>query len=297
MITTNLQLNEQQLKDLKQLATACKDIDGSTPNLYMHLLAQQRSLPANNLYYENERLIGFLSYYFFYEDAVEVALLVHPSFRRNEVARQLIHSILPILKSYNVKRLIFTSPAKKNATWLMGHGFTYLHSEYNMLRNELSPLLNYNHYLTFRNANTDDISILYALDEACFPKKQVESADHFQNLLNDRNYEVIIASQNNNPIGKAHIRWESNGVTLSDIAIHPDFQGKGFGTSLIAHCINLALSNGKVPISLDVETHNQRALNLYTRLGFLIQNASDYWEINIFQLSKLNLGSVDETLK
>lgn len=287
MIITNNQLDEQQVANLKQLSSYCHEVDGSTPNTYLHLLIQPRALPANLLYFNKEQLVGFLSYYFFYDDGVEIALLVHPGYRRKGIARELINHALPVLRSYNVKKLIFTSPTKKNSTWLEANGFMPLHSEYNMIRNELSPLLDMNnHDLTFRNATMHDLTTLQALDEACFPKKHPESPEHFQNLLRDRQYEIVVALKESTPIGKAHIRWENNSTILSDIAILPKFQGKGFGTALIAHCINRSLSHGKVHISLDVETHNLRALDLYTRLGFQIQNACDYWEINIAHLNR-----------
>ncbi len=48
----------------------------------------------------------------------------------------------------------------------------------------------------------------------------------------------------------------------------------------------MILSEGKSRVDLDVETHNKKALNLYIQLGFHIQNACDYWSINVNQLAK-----------
>lgn len=283
MIKNTNQLNELHLKDLEQLKTQCKTVDGSVPNLYPHILAQQRAFPANILYYENQQLMGFLSVFFFYDDAVEVALLVHPSVRRRGIAKQLVEAILPLIQTHHFRKLIFSCPSHLNNHWLPSMGFSYLHSEYYMERDDLNPLLDYNKSLTFREANVKDIPILCTIDEACFPKKDTKPSDRFQQLLDDRTYELMMVFQNHHPIGKAHLRWETHGATLSDIAIVPALQGKGLGTALITHCINYALSEGKPHLSLDVETHNQRALNLYTRLGFLIQNACDYWTVGINQ--------------
>jgi len=161
-----------------------------------------------------------------------------------------------------------------------------LHSEYYMERDDLNPLLDCNQTLTFREASIQDITVLCAIDDACFPKTQGKSTERFQQIFDDRNYQVFMAYQNNQPIGKAHLRWENQGVTLSDIAVLPKLQGKGFGSALISHCINYALSEGKPNVNLDVETHNQRALNLYTRLGFHVQNACDYWSIELNKLQE-----------
>ena len=284
MLNNTNQLDTHQLKDLEQLSLLCKKKDGSIPNLYMHILEQPRTFPASLLYYEQQQLIGFLGAYFFYDEAVELSILVNPLYRRHGIARQLIRSILPLIQSQNYGRLIFSCPAQLNNPWLFANGLSYLHSEYYMERNDLNPLLDYKKTLTFRTATMNDIFLLCELDEACFPNKQLDSYERFQHLINGREYQIVLAYQNNKLVGKAHLRWQTHGATLSDIAIIPAQQGKGLGTTLITHCINLALSEGKPHLNLDVETHNQRALQLYTRLGFLTQNACDYWAINVNQL-------------
>lgn len=285
MIIKTNQINEPQQNELKQLEAQCKKIDGSVPNLYFHILSQHRAFPASFLYYQQNQLVGFLSVYFFYDEAAEVSVLVHPDFRKQSIARELLRTMLTLVQSQNCTKLIFSSPSKVNNNWLEALGYTYLHSEYHMKRDELTPVLDFNHSLTFRKASLKDLPVLCSIDELCFPQKQGNLSDRFDHLLDSREYQLILAYYNDLPIGKAHLRWQPNGATLSDIAITPQQQGKGFGSALIAHCINLALSEGKSLLNLDVETHNQRALNLYTQLGFSVHNACDYWSIEESRLS------------
>lgn len=280
MINTN-QLNKQQLQDLQHLANLCRAQNGSVPNLYTHILTQNRTFPASLLYYHNNELIGFLSVYFFYDDGVEISILVHPKHRRQGIAKKLMVSIIPLIQSQHYFKLIFSMPSNLNNTWLSTRGYTYLHSEYYMERNDLAPVLDCNRSLTFRLASSKDIPLLCSIDDLCFPKKHGDLLERFMILMGNRDYQIMVASHNNSAIGKAHIRWQDKGASLSDIAIHPQFQGKGFGSALIAHCINYALSEGKPLLNLDVETHNQKALNLYTQLGFAVQNACDYWSTDI----------------
>lgn len=286
MLRTINQLNDQQLKELEQLKTISKKADGSIPNLYMHLLTQPRALPTIVLYYEQEKLIAFLSVYFFYDDAVEVAILVHPEARHKGIAKQLLRNIIPLIVEHNFFKLIFSSPAHLNDRWLPTLGCSYRHSEYYMERHNLNPLLDHRKQLTFRMATIEDIPQLCLLDEACFHKTHAELEPRFQHILSERNYQIVLAFEKNQLVGKAHLRWQKHGATLSDIAVFPEKQGHGLGTALITHCINYALSEGKPELNLDVETHNQKALALYTRLGFLTQNASDYWSIEVNQLQK-----------
>lgn len=284
MIKNTNQLNAQQERELIKLAELCKKKDSSIPNLYTHILIQHRAFPASLLYYEQDELIGFLSAYFFYDDAVEISLVVHPSFRKKGIAKTLIRTILPLIQLQNYFKLIFSTPAGVNNKLLSAYNYSYLHSEYYMERDNLNPVIEYQPSLTFRTATPADIPYLCTLDELCFPKKQGDLLARFEHILDNREYELILAFDHNHLIGKAHLRWQPQGATLSDIAVAPNKQGKGYGTALIAHCINHALSEGKPLLNLDVETHNKRALNLYTRLGFSTQNACDFWSIDLERL-------------
>lgn len=287
MIENTNQLNEQQLQDLKKLSELCKKKDGSIPNLYTHILTQYRTFPASLLYYHDKQLIGFLSVYFFYDDAVEIGLLVHPAHRKQGIAKQLLQTIFPLIQFQNYFKLIFSIPSVANNKFLLDARYTYCHSEYYMERGDLSPILEYKHQLTFRLAHVDDIPILCSLDECCFPQKHGNLPDRFSHLLNNREYNILLAYHEHRLIGKTHIRWDEKGATLSDIAVYPEQQDKGYGSTLIAHCINKALEEGKPLLNLDVETHNKRALNLYTRLGFVVQNACDFWSIDIDDLKRI----------
>lgn len=284
MIQNTNQLNAQQIQELEALLAACKKTDGSVSNVYLHILSKQRLLPASLLYYDKGHLIGFLSVYFFYDDAVEIAVMVHPNKRKLGIAKQLIASIIPLIEYQEYSSLIFSCPPQINDHWLPGKGFKYLHSEYYMERKDLSPVLADSALLSFREAVLADITSLCALDKACFKKQNSNQVERFEHIIEGREYQIFIAEKDNQMIGKAHVRWQDKGATLSDIAVLPEQQGQGYGTALITHCINRALLEGKPNLNLDVETQNLKALSLYTQLGFLTQNACDYWQIDIDRL-------------
>lgn len=286
MLTTTSHLTQRQLNKLKQLIMQCKRVDKSTPNIYMHLLSQPRAYPASLLYMHKQQLLGFLSAYFFYEDACEVAVMVDPRARKKGIANKLIQSVLPLVRSQGIVRLIFSCPGEANLDWLKARGFVFDHREYHMERLKLDEIIEKNEAnLTFCNAKPEFIKEFCALDQLCFPKEHGENPTQYDNLLdNPEEYELIAAFKDNKLIGKAHLRYTNKGATFSDIAIHPDLQGQGLGSHLLAHTVNVAIRRGKKQLGLDVEAINTRALNLYTRLGFTIQNTCDYWAIPVAEL-------------
>src|SRR4051812_19799815 len=92
-ILQNNQLSALQLQQLHELAALCQTTDGGVPCLYPHLLKEKRETDNNLLYYKNNQLIGFLSVYFFYADACEISLMVHPDYRQQKIATQLLQPI------------------------------------------------------------------------------------------------------------------------------------------------------------------------------------------------------------
>lgn len=281
MLIRNHQLNPLQLLELDELCVACKAQDGNNIAVYKHLLSQPRPRLCNILYYHQKQLIGFLSTFFFFEDTCEVSIMVRPDFRRQNIATQMVHDILPLIRSEEIKTLIFSSPHDVNNEALSVREFHYQHCEYLMQRHRDQPAEISNHSLVVRPATINDLAFLCAVDNICFTIHQPDTPIHFQKLLYDPNYRLFVSELNGEPIGKAHLDLQPENTRITDIAILPPYQGQGFGSAMLAHCINYSLANHQPNLILNVETKNQQALKIYTRLGFVINNAYDFWSIPI----------------
>jgi RimJ/RimL family protein N-acetyltransferase len=258
MLTRNHQLTNQEFIDLDSLSAACKLKDGNNVAIYKHLLSQNRPRLCNVLYYHQKQLIGFLSTFFFYGDACEITVMVAPDYRKRGIATQMLKEILPLIQSENIKSLIFSTPHDVNNEWLLAKDFRYLHSEYQMEQQQHYPLPIANKSLVVRFATMDDLAFICAIDDACFPTHQPELAIHIQNQLYDPNYKM------------------------------PQFQKHGFGSTMLAHAVNYSLAANQPKLSLTVEAKNQQALKIYSRLGFKIENAHDFWSIpmEVLRLAK-----------
>ncbi|AHE65720.1 GNAT family N-acetyltransferase [Legionella oakridgensis] len=274
------QLNKHQLTELDDLVAECKKKDGNTIPIYKHLLSQQRNKPCNVLFYHQQHLVGFISAFFFYETACEIVLMIAPAFRKQGIALKLLAKLLPLFRTYFINTLIFPVAHGLNEPWISNYNFHYQHSEYEMQRLGRQGIPHQQNVLQMRLATSSDLEFICTIDKACFPQ-QTDTTMHLQALLADKNYSIILALLNDVIIGKAHLHWLEDNVRLTDIAITPIHQGRGFGRSLISYCINYAIRQGKSAIILDVETKNKKALSLYTNLGFKITNACDYWLIPI----------------
>ena len=282
MILCNHQLNEIQIAALEKLQTQCKTKDVHIIPCYQHLLCQYRPLPSNLFYYLDDQLIGFLSTFFFQLETAEISLMVAPNFRQQGIARALFNKILPLLQAQQIKILHFSTPIALNNDWLLARGFQYLNCQYQMIYDAPGAIPLNNSSLSVRKATEADLLLLCAIDDACFPSPLPNSTNHFLDRILDPNYFIFIAEIDGEPIGKAHLHFQSEGGTrLTDLAIFPNHQGCGLGSALLAYCINHSISHHQGTIKLDVETSNQKALRLYSHAGFVVKNACDFWSIPI----------------
>ncbi|NLJ48106.1 MAG: GNAT family N-acetyltransferase, partial [Candidatus Atribacteria bacterium] len=61
---------------------------------------------------------------------------------------------------------------------------------------------------------------------------------------------------------------------ISNLAVFPEYQNRGIGTSLLKFAESEALSNRCVNMVLDVEAENQRAIKLYQKNGYVMESTS-----------------------
>jgi len=62
-------------------------------------------------------------------------------------------------------------------------------------------------------------------------------------------------------------------IKLHKLYLHPDFQGRGFGSLLLRHCASEASKAGARRLILAVNKNNAKALAAYLRNGFTIMDS------------------------
>jgi ribosomal protein S18 acetylase RimI-like enzyme len=295
MLIATDQLTPHQLAEVDALVLACQQVDINRIAIYRHLLENKRPMRCNFLYYHENQLIGFLRAFFFSHHTCEIALMVAPSHRRRGVASVLLKEVIPLVSGQSTEKLLFSCPHKIHDEWLLARGFIYENSEYQMTytAKHALPQLEVDHAI--RHAVESDLPLLVDMDYACFSTQNPEIGLTFHGLLCDSTCDIFVLCYQGVPVGKAHVFWHKDNARLTDIAVMPKMQGRGFGSALIIHCIQHILHTHQAKlgqaaltrITLDVETNNNTALNLYNRLGFGISNAHDYWGIRLVDFQKI----------
>jgi GNAT superfamily N-acetyltransferase len=121
------------------------------------------------------------------------------------------------------------------------------------------------------------------LARAAWPDGEKEQFIHAQFTAQDRYYrenypgydfQVILVG--GAPAGRLYLHRRPAEIRIMDIALLPEFRGKGIGSALLAEILAEGERQG-LPVTIHVERFNP-ALRLYERLGFrLAEDKGVYW--------------------
>jgi len=287
MLNANTQLNTHELAALHDLQAACKIADGYTIPIHSTILTAKRRYASNLWFEEKGQWIGFLSIYFFYDEGCELALMVRPSHRQQGIATRLLQHIIPLLVETKTNFLMISTPAKPVSSWFESRGLTHEYTEYRFSWNARTPLPMQTEMspITFVKATPSDSAALLAINKMVFEPPFATEAN-FENILRNPEYTIWLAMIGQQIVGKVHLYWEHEQGTLMDLAVLPSHQKQGIGRKLVIHALQETISRKKKRICLDVDAKNIAAINLYTQLGFNIENVCDYWKLFLTFLKK-----------
>jgi ribosomal protein S18 acetylase RimI-like enzyme len=87
---------------------------------------------------------------------------------------------------------------------------------------------------------------------------------HWRGNYHDTEWDII--EVDGEPAGRLYVsRWPDQ-IHIVDIALVPDFRGRGIGTKLLRELLEEGAASGR-PVRIFVEVNNP-AMTLYQRLGF-----------------------------
>nr|WP_207006241.1 GNAT family N-acetyltransferase [Nocardioides aromaticivorans] len=111
------------------------------------------------------------------------------------------------------------------------------------------------------------------LDQVAWPPGQREAFVRMQYDAQDRHYRAAsphgrfdVVEVDGRPAGRLYVDLRDDDVRIVDIALLPEFRGRGIGSALLRQVLAEAAAQGRTA-SIHVEVHNPAGA-LYERLGF-----------------------------
>ncbi|ALC53359.1 MULTISPECIES: GNAT family N-acetyltransferase [Bacillus] len=272
----------QQMKDLAYICGQQDNLDYSS-DLHINFLKNRNEDHINDfLLYNGTQLIGTLNMYDFERPTkLELIGFVHPHFRKQRFGTTLLQTAMKEIQNREADEalLIINGDSISGNEFVKHMKLPYLYSEYSMefKINEIQKTTESNIQLTL--AASESLLDLIEISSKAFGDSVDNTATWLQKMMTSPSHKVYSALINEKAIGTITVTEQEQSTTLSGFAVHPSYQGKGYGKDILSYMVHTLITEGTSTIELDVETKNNHALKLYTQCGFKIKTKHDYYNL------------------
>ncbi|WP_242235613.1 GNAT family N-acetyltransferase [Bacillus cereus group sp. BfR-BA-01316] len=276
-------LTENEIQQMKELAHICgqhDQIDYSS-DLHVNFLTNRNKDQINDLLlYNGTQLIGTLNMYDFERPTkLELIGFVHPHFRKQRFGTNLLQTAMKEIQKRGADEalLIMNGDSASGKEFAKHMKLPYLYSEYSMEFKSKKTHKTTENNIQLTLAPTKSLSDLIDISSKAFGDSVENTATWLQKMMNSSSHQVYSALIDNNVLGTITVTYQEHFTTLSGFAVHPSYQGKGYGKAILSYMTHTLFTNGATTIELQVETKNKNALKLYTQCGFEIMTKYDYY--------------------
>ncbi len=109
------------------------------------------------------------------------------------------------------------------------------------------------------------------IEDISYPNPWSESTFRGEIQNTSISFPLVVLRRPENQVVGYIIYWHiKDDVQVNNIAVHPEFRGRGIGEALMKHVLEKVRRAGVTFVNLEVRTSNASARSLYKKLGFEI---------------------------
>lgn len=121
-----------------------------------------------------------------------------------------------------------------------------------------------------RDMSSADIDRVLTVEEACFTIPWSRTAFEAELADNDLAHYFVVEAEGQ-VVGYAGTWIILDEAHVTNVAVLPTYQRRGFGETLMNALMELARAKGAICMTLEVRVSNTDAQRLYRRLGFVVR--------------------------
>lgn len=281
-------LNQKNYDDISSLQELCLETDKTALKLELDFKlnrAENKSEASDNInefmYFDGDKLIGYIGICCFNGDTVEVNGMVHPEYRRRGVFRKLFSLVKDEWSKRESKRMLLLSDAASASglAFIKSTKSEYDHSEYEMyLRDDVKHELASGNVQLRKASNRDAKEI--ARQNCIYFDGEYEAKDTPMPEEEEKCGSVIyMAEIDNRIIGKIHLEISNGTGGIYGFGVLPEYRRKGYGREILVGAIEKLKEKNLKDIMLQVAATNKKALSLYKSCGFEETSTMDYYRL------------------
>ena len=234
------------------------------------------------LWWDQDLLAGFLGIYSHGAPVLELAGMVDPAARRRGIGAALLDAALALCgERTGVTTLLVVPRASAAGRELArSRGGTLDHSEHALELLTRPDDVPADPRLTLRPERPADRTAVRELLRAAFDWEPPapEAAEAAREPVDP---DAFVVERDGAVLGtvRLNLHRERGEAGIYGFVVHPDHRGRGIGRDVLHRLCRGALTDGARRVHLEVATDNDRALGLYTSLGFTPVTTEDYWAL------------------
>ncbi|CQR59019.1 GNAT family N-acetyltransferase [Paenibacillus riograndensis] len=270
--------SKEQIAGITRLEQDCSQSDSFYINAGIEHLAKAGG-DHGILCYQDNQIIGLLSWYTADGSIANINAIVHPGHRRQGVFRSLLQRAAEDMKPQGIEALCFRVPQGSQAglAAVQSLGAVFNRSEYLMTLKPMKINSPVSSDLSLFPARPEDFEFMVACSSAAFGDPEAWTRKYFTGT-NEPGRATYVAWMNHYRVGLIRFNdLNGNTAIIHDFCILPTHQGKGLGQNVLILALELLLQKPYQQIRLSVVTDNERALNLYRNAGFEVKTEHQYY--------------------
>lgn len=274
-------LSDNELQDIKELDESCSRHEKLNMKLNWDMLISRPDDENNDfLYYEGNKLVGFLGLYGFgpKPKEIEITGMVHPDYRHKGIFKELFNAARQECIARGAGRILSITERHSVAgtNFVKAGGSQYSFSEYRMKFSEAAAPDFLKHGIILKKAEYEDYPELIHLDALCFGAPDCVMEDR----RSEEVYKSVYAAELQGEfIGEIGALMEGKDGYIFGFGVKPEYRGRGYGREILSLMLQKLLAEQINTILLEVEVKNGNALSLYKSCGFKELTAYDYYEM------------------
>jgi ribosomal protein S18 acetylase RimI-like enzyme len=229
---------------------------------------------------DDAQLLGFCGVYRFGGSDPEIAGMVDPEHRRRGIGAALFDAVASNLRGRGIGRGLLVVPRVSAAGRQLAQqrGGVLDHSEHAMVLDGEPTDGPTDPDLSLRTATIDDAESVGRILKAAFEWTPPD----LPGLLsrNTGAERTLIVEQRGVPVGTLRITHVGDTGGIYGFAVDPAQQGRGIGRDVLRRSCRILRDEGMRSVGLEVAVENERALGLYTSIGFRPVTTEDYYALS-----------------
>jgi ribosomal protein S18 acetylase RimI-like enzyme len=273
-------LTAPALRALAALEARVLAVDGGRLKLEWGVLRARAGDDVEDfLWWQGDRLLGFLGLYAFGPATLEITGMVDPCARLRGVATALLEAALPVCRARGYERALLVIPrgSAGGREFALRRGAVLEHSEHAMVLLDTPTDGPADSRIELRRAVPADASGLTRLLGVAFGEPSSDPHDHPA----DGSTRTLIVERDGSAVGTLRLTRDEDTGGIYGFVVDPAWQGRGIGRDVLRRVCRQLRDEGVRRIGLEVAVENDHALGLYTSLGFTQVATEDYYALAI----------------